>query len=101
MMDFLLEIAFLSFLGILYYFYQKKKILQMDAQQEISNMSFILHSLLAQRGDTPDVEMDALIEAIDDFLSNKTTHPPTALLKKFSDSDRCSEELRMVIQGGL
>lgn len=99
--NFAIEIALFSFLGILYYFYQKKKILHYEANKTPMVMSYILQSCLTERGDSPDVELDALIEALDDYVQEKTSNPPLTLLKHFSQTAVCSEELKAVIEEGL
>ena len=97
----LLEIGFLILLGFLYYFYQRRKIIQEEERKSPMIMGYILHSILTERGEQKDSETDALIEAIDDFLHNKTLSPPIALLKLFAESKKCSPELRDVILEGL
>lgn len=97
----ILELGLLCLLGILYYYYQKKKILKHEANKSPFIMGHILQASLAERGDTPHIELDAIIEALDDYLQNKSATPPFALLKKFSNSPDCSPELKAIIQEGL
>ncbi len=101
MENLLYELLFLSFLGVVYYFYQKRKILSYEANKAPLIMGFILQSCLAARGDTPDAELDPVIEALDDFLHNKTSTPPTDLLSAYAKSSGCSPELRDVILQGI
>jgi hypothetical protein len=104
-MDFLgnmlLELGLLTLMGVLYYFYQKKKILRYEAEKGPVVMGFLLHSILAERGEEGDPTQDTLIEALDDYLHNKTTHPPISLLTIFANSAKCSAELRHVILEGI
>lgn len=99
--NFVIEIGFLSLLGMLYYFYQKKKILTLEANKEPIIMGQILQSCLLERGDRPQLEIDALIEAIDDYLHNKIQSSPKSLLKHFANSKHCSPELSEVINSAL
>ena len=101
MENLLYELLFLSFLGFLYYFYQKRKILSYEANKVPLIMGFILQACLSTRGDTPDKELDPVIESLDDFLHNKTATPPTTLLSVYAKSPACSPELRDVIVQGL
>ena len=99
--NFLIEIAVLIFFGMLYYFYQKRKIIHYESNKGPLIMGYLLQSCLAERGDTPEPQMDTLIEAIDDYLQNKSTNPPLALLKIYADSPLCSPELKAVIEEAL
>ncbi len=95
------EISLLIILGVLYYFYQKKKILKYEQNKGPMMMGYVLHSCLAERGESPDPDLDPVIEAIDDYLHNRAQTPPTALLKTFASSPRCSPELKDVIEEAL
>jgi hypothetical protein len=101
MENLLYEMLLFSLLGILYYFYQKKKILSYEENKGPIIMGHILQACLVVRGDTPDAELDPVIEALDDFLHNKTASPPTALLSVYAKSPKCSPELKEVIEQGL
>jgi hypothetical protein len=100
-MNFAVEIGFLSLLGILYYFYQKKRIIRQEDNKPLMIINFILQACLAEKTEHPQPELDSLIIALDDFLNNKTSHPPVDLLKSFSQSPSCSHYLKEVILGGL
>jgi hypothetical protein len=99
--DFLVEIALFSFLGVLYYFYQKRKIVHYEENKGPLVMGFILQSCLTEKKDIPEAELDSLIEALDDYLQNHSAHPPVSLLKHFMLSPACSEELSAIIREGL
>lgn len=99
--NFFIEIGLFTLLGVLYYFYQKKKILKHEANKGPMLMGYILHSCLAERGEDAHPELDPIIEAIDDYLHNRSLTPPIVLLKQFAASTKCSTELRAVIEEGL
>jgi hypothetical protein len=99
--NFLLEVGLFTFLGVLYYFYQRKKILNYEASKVPLVMGFMLQSCLAEKTDQPEPQLDTLIESLDDFLSNKSSHPPVSLLKIYAASPKCSEELKAIITEGL
>ena len=99
--NFLVEIALFIFLGVLYYFYQKRKILQYEENKGPLVMGFILQSCLLDKTDEKQPELDSLIESLDDYLHNRTTLPPVALLKLYMNSAQCSPELSNVIREGL
>jgi hypothetical protein len=101
MENLLYELLFLSFLGVLYYFYQKRKILSYEENKGPIIMGFILQSCLASRGEAANAELDPVIESLDDYLHNKVATPPTALLSTYAKSSDCSPELRDVILQGL
>jgi hypothetical protein len=98
---FLLEIALLALLGLLYYLYQRRRILREDRQKGPLIMGYLLQSILAEKGETPDATVDTLIESLDDYLHNRAAHPPRALLRHFAATPACSPELRDVILTGL
>lgn len=99
--NFLLEIGLFILLGILYYFYQKRKIIHYEENKNPLVMGFILQSCLTEKKDTPQPQLDALIEALDDYLHNRSAHPPIALLRVFMNSPECSPELKDIISEGI
>ncbi len=99
--NFLIEIGLFTFLGLLYYFYQRRKIIHYEENKIPLVMGFILQSCLMEKKEEVPSEVDHLIEALDDYLHNKTAFPPVALLKHYLNSATCSEELRDVISSGL
>ncbi len=99
--NFLLEIALFTFLGVLYYFYQKRKIVNYEENKGPLVMGFILQSCLTEKKDQAQPQLDALIESLDDYLHNKASTPPMALLKLFMDSPDCSPELKDIIREGI
>ncbi len=98
---FVLEIALFTFLGVLYYFYQKRKIVHYEKNKGPLVMGFILQSCLHDKKEEAQPELDSLIESLDDYLHNKTTTPPVALLKHYMNSNLCSVELSDIIREGL
>lgn len=98
---FLMELALFIFLGILYYFYQKRKIIHYEENKTPLVMGFILQSCLTEKNDQPQPQLDAIIEALDDYLHNKASNPPYALLKVYMTSPECSQELRDIIREGI
>lgn len=64
-------------------------------------MGYILQSILTEKAETKDPEVDVLVESLDDYLHNKVATPPTILLKRFAESVNCSPELKDVILEGL
>src|ERR1043165_893264 len=99
--NFLIEIGLFSFLGILYYFYQKRKIVHYEENKEPLVMGFILQSCLSEKKETEEHELDTLIEALDDYLQKKSSTPPYTLLERFASSNLCSDELKAIIREGI
>jgi hypothetical protein len=99
--NFAVEIGFLSLLGVLYYFYQKKKIINLEENKPSMIINFILQSCLAEKTEVPQPELDSLILELDDFLNKNTPQPPFTSLKNFSKSSSCSAELKATILEGL
>lgn len=101
-MNFALEIGFLGFLGILYYFYQKRKILRFEENKTPMVMNYILQTCLSEKEEgLAQPGLDRIIEALDDYLKNQTTSPPSTLLITFAKTSECSEGLQAVITEGL
>lgn len=97
----LLEIGLFAIFGVLYYFYQKRKIMHYEANKGPIIMEMILQSCLSDKNDSPQPELDGVIEALDDYLQKKSDTAPTALLNQFAQSGACSPELKNVIVEGL
>ncbi len=101
MENLLYEMILFTLLGVLYYFYQKKKILSYEENKGPIIMGYLLQSCLSVRGENADPEMDPVIESLDDYLHNKTATPPTALLSVYAKSAACPPELKAVILQGI
>lgn len=97
----LIEMALLCLLGVLYYFYQKKKILKYEADKEPLVMGYVLQCCLSERGDDPSADIDPVIEALDDYLHNRSASSPKALLSMFIKNQKGTAELREVMQAAL
>lgn len=100
-LNFALEIGLFSLLGVLYYFYQKRKIIRYEENKTPLVMTYLLNRCLEEKTDSPQPKLDAVIEALDDFVNNKSKSAPTALLKTFSESPECSQDLKKEIIEGL
>ncbi len=99
--NFLLEIALFTALGILYYFYQKRRLNSYEENKKPLVMGFILHACLSEKNEEAQPLLDTLIEALDDYVHQRIALPPISLLRGYLDSSECSAELREVIQEGL
>ena len=97
----LIEIGLFIILGVLYYFYQKRKIVSYEENKGPLVMGFILQSCLTEKNESSQPELDAVIESLDDYLHNRSATPPKALLSHFMNSPQCSKELGDVIREGL
>lgn len=95
--NFALEIGFLSFLGVLYYFYQKRKIVQYEENKTPIVLNFLLQAALAEKNDEANPALDTLIEKIDDYLNQKTPTAPLKELNVFAQSPSCPAELKETI----
>lgn len=98
----LIEIGLFIILGVLYYFYQKRKIVSYEENKEPLVMGFILQSCLTEKKENENQqELDSVIEAIDEYLHGRAASSPKALLRIFMNSPRCSKELSDIIREGL
>lgn len=96
-----IEIALFTLLGVLYYFYQKRKIIGYEENKKPALMGYLIQACLSEKGEHPEAELDHVIEALDDFLHGKSAQPPIALLKMYATSEKCSPELKEVITATL
>lgn len=100
-LNFALEIGLFSLLGVMYYFYQKRKIIQYEENKTPMVMGMLLQSCLSEKNETSQPMLDSVIEALDDFLNQKTKTAPVALLKTYAQSPDCPVELKDAITEGL
>jgi hypothetical protein len=96
-----LEMALFAGLGMLYYFYQKRKILRYEEEKVTYLMGLILEASLSERENSPSDQLDPLIEAIDDFLHNRSSTPPYELIRTCAGNTSFSEEYRSVLKESL
>jgi hypothetical protein len=99
--NFALEIGFLSFLGVLYYFWQKRRIIRYEENKTPIVMNFLLQACLSEKTEAAQPELDHVIEALDDYLNKKSATAPLVLLKHFAASSECPPELSHGITEGL
>lgn len=97
----ILELCCLGLLGVLYYFYQRSKILKYSEQKGPFICGALLQACLIERDLSPSPELDAAIEGLDDFLHNKSSRPPLALLKILGNSPKCPEDLKNIIDESI
>lgn len=100
-LQYAIEIGFLGLLGIIYYFYEKRKILNFEKNKWPLVANFILQACLAEKTDEPQPELDSLILLLDDFLRETNATFPADPLMKFAASPSCPEELKNTIWEGL
>ncbi len=101
LVSFLIEMAFFGLLGLGYYFYQRRKIIQYEDQKGPIIMGYLLQAFLTEKGENDIPEMSSIIEALDDYLNNKARTPPTILLKRFLSSPECSPEMKSLIEESM
>lgn len=97
----LIEVGLFAFLGLLYYLYQRKKILDYEKNKGPVIAGYLMQSCLMERGEETNQELDALIEALDNYIHNRSSTLPIALLKHYSHTSACSTELKDVIEEGI
>ncbi len=97
----LLEIGLLVLLGVLYYFYQRKKILSYEADKGPLLMGYILQCCLSERGEDPSPDLDPVIEVLDDYLHHKSGSAPVAIIQHFIKQGKGSVELLAVMKEAL
>jgi hypothetical protein len=99
--NFAFEIGFFSLLGLIFYFYQKRKIINYEENKTPLVMNYIMQACLGEKLDKAQPELDKLIEALDDFLNQKSPNPPISMLKMFAEGQECSPELKEAILEGI
>ena len=96
-----IEIGLFTLLGVLYYLYQKRKITTYEENKIPMIMDFILQSCLAIKDQQISQELDQVIISLDDFLQQRSPHPPIKLLSEFAKNSACPPELQKIIVEGL
>ena len=99
--NFLWEIALFTSLGILYYFYQKRRIIDYEKNKTNLILNEILQLCLNEKNEKSQPELDQVLESLDDYLEKRISDPPLNLLKKFLYSPDCTLELRRIISEGI
>jgi hypothetical protein len=100
-LQYAIEIGFLGLLGIIYYFYEKRKLLHYEKNKGPLVANFILQACLAEKNDQPQPELDALILLLDDFINQSKSDFPVEQLKLFAGSPECPSDLKNIIIEGL
>ncbi len=100
-LQYAIEIGFLGLLGIIYYFYEKRKLLNYEKNKIPLVANFILQACLTEKSEQPQPELDSLILTLDDFLKETNPTFPAPQLKEFAHSLSCPDELREIILEGL
>lgn len=101
-LNLLIELGIFSFLGFLYYLYQKRKIEQYELEKVPMTISYILQSCLSEKNEEiNNPELDSLILELDNYLQNKISSPPLQKIKEYSSSHYCSRELADIMREGL
>jgi hypothetical protein len=95
------EISLLGTLGLVYYFYQRKKILNYEKNRLSDLLSFMLQQSLVERGDKENHELDRIIVQLDDSLKSGSQNFPIDNLRRYSQRKDCSEEYREIIKALL
>ena len=100
-LNFAFEIGFFSLLGILYYFFQKRKIVRYEENKVPLVINFLMQNCLSEKLDESQPQLDRLIETLDDYLNHKLPTPPLSMLRDFTQLPECSPELKEIILEGL
>jgi hypothetical protein len=95
------ELLLLAFLGVLYYFYQKRKLISYELNKTPVIISYLLQSSLSERGEENNLELDSIIASLDDYLKNKSKTIPFKELNTYSRRKDCSPEFRQIIIDSL
>ena len=100
-LNFAVEIGFLSFLGVLYYFWQKRRIIRYEENKTPIVMNFLMQACLQEKTEEAQPQLDKVIEALDDYLNKKSATAPVVLLKHFAATSECPKDLSHAITEGL
>jgi len=96
-----IELAVLAGLGLLYYFWEKKRILQFEENKAMAIASPLLQACLIEQEQTSFTLLDNFILALDDFLHGKTSYFPTSLAQELVKDPKCPEDLAAIITESL
>lgn len=96
-----IELSILIGLGLIYYFWQKRRILNFEENKAMAIAAPLLQACLIEQEHTRFTLLDTFILSLDDFLHGKTNYFPTALAQQLTLDQHCPEDLREIIKESL
>ena len=96
-----IELIVLAAFGFLYYFWQRRRILQFEENKSYAVAAPLLQACLIEKDHQSFPLLDSFILELDDFLHGKTSLFPTALAEELLKNDACPEDLAVVIKESL
>lgn len=96
-----IELVVLAALGLIYYFWQKRRILQFEQNKSLAVAAPLLQACLIEKDQQSFEMLESFILELDDFLHGKSSSFPTALAEQLAGHSACPQDLSEVIKESL
>lgn len=96
-----IELAVLAALGLVYYFWQKRRILQFEQNKSYAVAAPLLQACLIEKDQQSFEMLESFILELDDFLHGKSGSFPTVLAEQLASNKACPHDLSEVIKESL
>ena len=96
-----IELLVLAALGLVYYFWQRRRILQFEQHKSYAVAAPLLQACLIEKDQQSFELLESFILELDDFLHGKSATFPTALAQQLANNISCPHDLSEVIKESL
>lgn len=96
-----IELSVLIFLGLIYYYWQKKRILRFEENKAVTVAAPLLQACLIEQEQADFSLLSHFIVALDDFLHGKSSYFPTTLAQELIKDKQCPDDLVEIIKESL
>lgn len=96
-----IELAVLAALGLIYYFWQKRRIIQFEQNKSYAVAAPLLQACLIEKDQQSFEMLESFIIELDDFLHGKSASFPTVLAEQLAGHKACPHDLSEVIKESL
>lgn len=96
-----IELTILVALGLLYYFWQRARILRFEENKSQAVAAPLLQACLIEKDHQSFPLLEEFILALDDFLHGKSASFPSALAEQVRKDQHCPQDLAEIINESL
>lgn len=96
-----IELIVLGLLGVIYYFWQKRRILNFENNKAVAVAAPLLQACLIEQDQGSFELLNHFIIALDDFIHGKSSYFPTSLAEQLIQEQQCPADLADIIKESL
>ena len=96
-----IELALLAALCLIYYFWQKRRIIKFEQNKSLAVAAPLLQACLIEKDQQSFEMLESFIIELDDFLHGKSASFPTVLAEQLAGHKACPHDLSEVIKESL